>query len=128
MRSAYTNRGTKAVLSRNNRSSSAQGEAMKALKKAPTPDAAGKKKEIMKLTIMNPSFKNETVIYNNGTTRKNRMTVVTPDKKSHEVMSAQLENEAQVFSSKNSAYSSVVSKRRSKNERRLGFGSSFGAE
>ena len=75
MRSAYSNRGKK-VVSRNNRSNSAQGDQMKVLKKTPTPEIGGKKKEIMKLTIMNPSFKNETIIYNR----------MTPDKK-HEVMS-----------------------------------------
>jgi hypothetical protein len=50
---------------------------MGTLKKTPTPtEIGGKKKEIMKLTIMNPSFKNETVIYNR----------MTPDKK-HDIMS-----------------------------------------
>lgn len=80
----------------------------------------------MKLTIMNPSFKNETVIYNHGS-RKNRMEIITPEKQKYEVMSAQLLEDGKVFSSKDSAYSSVASKRRSKNERRLGFGS-FGQE
>ena len=114
MRSAYSNRGKK-VVSRNNRSNSAQNDQIKALKKTPTPEIGGKKKEIMKLTIMNPSFKNETIIYNR----------MTPEKK-HEVMSEQ-HDDNKVFSSKNSAYSSAVSKRRSKHERKLGFGS-FGGQ
>jgi C-terminal processing protease CtpA/Prc len=91
---------------------------MKALKKTPNQEINTKKKEIMKLTILNPSFKNETIVYKNP----KRIEIGTPDK--HEVMSAQLEDEGKgVFSSKNSAYSSVVSKRRSKNERKLGSGS-----
>jgi hypothetical protein len=49
----------------------------------------GKKKEIMKLTIMNPSFKNETVIYKKNV-RSNRMDIITPEKNNYEVMSAQL--------------------------------------
>lgn len=80
----------------------------------------------MKLTIMNPSFKNETVIYNKNT-RNNRIEIVTPEKK-YEVMSAQFQDEGKVFSSKNSAYSSIGSKRRTKNERRLGFGSFGGRQ
>ena len=73
----------------------------------------------MKLTIMNPSFRNETVVYKNP----KRMEINTPEKAKHEVMSAQLEDDGKVFSSKNSAYSSALSKRRTKNDRRLGFGS-----
>ena len=77
MRSAYSNRGAKKPNSRNNRSNSAQGDQVKALKKTITPELGVKKKEIMKLTIMNPSFRNETIIYNRR---------LTPEKK-HEVMS-----------------------------------------
>jgi hypothetical protein len=121
MRSAYSNRGYKNNSSRNNRSNSAQGDVVKGLKKTPTPDGVGKKKEIMKLTIMNPSFKNETIVYNNA------KRIDTPEKK-HEVMSAKLNEDGKVFSSKNSAYSSVISKRRSKNDRKLGFGSFGGPQ
>lgn len=107
MRQAYTNRGAKKPGSRNTRSNSAQGDQIQGLKKEV------KKKEIMKLTIMNPSFKNETVIYNRQ----------TPEKK-HDIMSEQ----HALLSSKNSVYSSQVSKRRSKHDRKLGFNGSFGGQ
>ena len=75
----------------------------------------------MKLTIMNPSFKKETVI-----SLKNKANAHTPEKQGYDVMSAQLSDQGKAFSSKNSAFDSVQSKRRSKHDRRMGFGS-FGA-
>jgi hypothetical protein len=121
----YTQHRNTKVSSRNTRSNSAQGDQQfKGLKKTATPEAnAGKKKEIMKLTIMNPSFRNETVIYKNP----KRVESSTPEKATHKALSG-IEDDLKVFSSKHSAYSSVISKRRSKNERRLaGFGS-FGRD
>jgi hypothetical protein len=49
----------------------------------------GEKKEIMKLTIMNPSFKNETVIYKKNV-RNNGMEIVSPEKNNYKGISTQL--------------------------------------